>query len=300
MLDRILVEAARSGARAPAWAAAELAREFPTVSIATDRDDALGLDVAIDVAAWRRADFDFWSFDRSLDEAAARSFAIGISGGDEHDRWTTALEVLTRAQRLVRRRNRLSESPTFDRLIERHRALCNLDKPLVRADYDHAIDVWQWTLRLAEDATLEVQAAALLHDVERLVSEADARVEHLAHDYRAFKDAHAVAGAELARELLVAVGFHASERARIVELIARHEHASDDPQATVLNDADALSFFSLNSAGFLDYFGIEHAARKVAYSLGRLTPRARERLARVRLRPEIARLLRACRAEVAP
>ena len=58
-------------------------------------------------------------------------------------------------------------------------------------------------------------------------------------------------------------------------------------EISVLNDADALSFFSLNSAGYLDYFGLEQTRRKVAYTLGRLRPAARLHLVGIRLRPVV-------------
>ena len=56
-------------------------------------------------------------------------------------------------------------------------------------------------------------------------------------------------------------------------------------------DADALSFFSLNSAGYLDYFGPEATHRKVAYTLRRLRPEARRYLDGLRLRPVVAAAL---------
>jgi hypothetical protein len=132
-------------------------------------------------------------------------------------------------------------------------------------------------LRLAPQASAELQAAALLHDIERLVSEADVRVEHHAPDYAAFKDAHAAAGAEMARAMCEPL-FGARSAARVALLVALHERPGRDEELALLNDADALSFFSLNCAGFLDYYGAAHTARKVAYTLGRMRPDARRRL----------------------
>ena len=120
--------------------------------------------------------------------------------------------------------------------------------------------------------------------------EADRRIEHRADDYQAFKDDHAARGAELAGALLEEVGVDAETRRRTARLIAGHEHAAapGDPDAgaiALLNDADALSFFSLNSMGYLDYFGPEATRRKVAYTLRRLRPEARRHLDGMRLRP---------------
>ncbi len=80
-------------------------------------------------------------------------------------------QIFTRGQRLASRRNRVTAGAWFD-----HRA------------------------------PGAIQLAVLLHDIERLASEPDARIEHLAADYQAFKDAHARAGARIARTLLGRAG----------------------------------------------------------------------------------------------
>lgn len=248
------------------------------------------------ITDWDSPEFHFYNFDAQMnalaERAEGRPFALTIEGADRRLP-AAAHEVLTRCQRFLGRKNQASTVPVFDRVLERHRALHDLSKPLVRADFDHALDTWQWMLRLAPGAGLALQIAALFHDIERLVTEADVRVEHRAADYQTFKDDHARRGAEMTEDLLAAAGVGAEMRWRVGRLVARHEQppAPDDPDASdlgLLNDADALSFFSLNSPGYLDYYGPDQTRRKVAYTLARLRPEARERLRRLRLRPEIA------------
>ena len=60
----------------------------------------------------------------------------------------------------------------------------------------------------------------------------------------------------------------------------------------MLNDADALSFFSLNSSGYADYFGPEQTRKKVAYTWNRMGAHAREKLRGVRLRDDVRTLLK--------
>jgi hypothetical protein len=274
-----------------------LAREFPNVVIrpgsGASEQDPPGLPIPIE--EWESKFFNFYELDGKVDSLAERGrgpFALAILGGDT-DLPRAAGEILTRCQRWTGRRNEASRGPLFERVLAEHRDVHDLSKPLVRADYNHALDTWQWTLRLDPDADLAVQLAALFHDVERLSSEADARVEHHAADYQAFKDDHAERGAELTDSLLAWIGADAGTRAKTARLIAAHERLPEpgDPDAEalfLLNDADALSFFSLNSAGYLDYFGPEATARKVAYTLRRLRPEARRRLGGLRLRPAVA------------
>ncbi|MFL5351548.1 DUF4202 family protein [Archangium sp.] len=281
---------------APTGAFVLLAEEFPTVSLQPLAQAGNAHVLNLDAQQWRAPGFDPFDWDEHVFATAAscpagNCITLHLTGSPREALAATALEVLTRYQGLVRRRNAASEGPLFDAILARHLALHDLSKPLVVADYRHALDTWQWVLRLAPRADLAVQTAALFHDVERLLSEPDARVEHHARDYQAFKDAHAARGADVACELLSDLGVDAGTRERVRWLIGRHERPEADVCLTLLNDADALSFFSLNASGFVRYFPLEHTRRKVVYTLGRLRPNQRWRLARVRLAPQVRRLL---------
>jgi hypothetical protein len=261
-----------------------VAREFPSVfvSFATD-ENALAL---IYSSQWNRGDFDYWKFDSEIDQLAGP-----LRIADDRGARDFPVEVLTRCQRVIGRRNRYSHGQLFARVLRRHRELHDRTKPLVRADYNHALDVWQWTLRLDPLASLALQLAALFHDIERLASEADSRVEHLAPDYQQFKDAHALAGAAIADRVLSEAGIAAATIDRAVQLIAAHERPSSDCEVALLNDADALSFFSLNSSGYADYFGPDQTRKKIAYTWNRMRPAARAKLACVRLRGDVREIL---------
>jgi hypothetical protein len=241
--------------------------------------------------AWKSPELDFWQFDEMVDEAASAGRTTLVLWGGFAPSDVAA--VLTRCQRWTGRRNRASHTFFFGKFLSRHRTMFDLDQPLVVADYRHALDAWQWTLRLCAEASVEVQLAALLHDVERLSSETERRAEHHAPDYQAFKDAHAQRGAEMARVLLLEQGAELAVAERTSRLVEKHERADDDPDLTLLIDADALSFFSLNSAGYVDYFGREQARRKIRYTLHRMSPASVARLGTLRLRHDVAALLAA-------
>ena len=70
-----------------------------------------------------------------------------------------------------------------------------------------------------------------------------------------------------------------------------HERRGEGIDAAVLADADALSFFSLNSPGFLSYYGPAHTRRKVAWTLARMRPAARARPAGHRLVREVRAMI---------
>jgi hypothetical protein len=237
---------------------------------------------AVTAAGWNDDGFDFWVFDRHLDDLVARGEPLGVAS-PAGAAAAIARQIATRGQRLAPRRNPATAGAWFDRVLDEHRALHDLDRPLVRADFDHAIDAWQWSLRLDPEAPAEVQLAVLLHDIERLATEPDARIEHLAADYQAFKDAHARAGARIARTVLARAQVAAELADAACALIAVHERPADAPAIRALNDADALSFFSFNSPGYLAYFGAEQTRAKVAYTLARMSPAARRELPRLRV-----------------
>lgn len=184
-------------------------------------------------------------------------------------------------------RNGAIPDEVLDRLLARHRALHPLDKPLVEADYQHALDVWQWTLRLDPEASAAVQIAALFHDIERIFTEAESRSEQAVSDYDDYKARHAARSAWITAAVLREEKLDPTLAERAVELVAGHDQPGrvDSPDAALLEDADALSFFSLNRAGYLRYYGEEQARRKVEWTFARLSRRGRERLARLSLLP---------------
>jgi hypothetical protein len=273
-------------ARGDAVDTTRIERDHPHVALrlgeAVDSWDAV-----IDMDDWCKG-ASFAEFDHVV-VRDARDGGLALCGRSV-DLHRSACEVLTRYQRLLQRRNAASTSTQFDAVLQAHAALHDLGRPLVAADYDHAIDTWQWALRLQPNVTLAGQLAALFHDIERLDSEPDRRVERFSADDRVLKHAHAVKGAEVAARILSAVGVDDTTTARAAQIIAARARGKN-ADVTLLDDADALSFFSLNSASYADYFGADQTRRKVATMLRRLSPAARAQLSLVRLRWDVAHWL---------
>jgi hypothetical protein len=246
--------------------------------------------LAVSLTSWQSPALDLLRLDDEIHERETPDEGLCLELSSAHDVPTFYEQLLTRYQRLLPFVQRTE--PIVARVLAAHRALFDLTKPLVRADYAHALDTWRWTLRLDFGASAALQLAALFHDVERLRSEPDARVEHLARDYSAFKQAHARTGARLSGEILSQCDVAPGLVARVQQLIERHETPDGDAELAALNDADALSFFSLNSWGFVEYFDPAHSRAKVAYTLGRMRPAAKRYLDRFRYHPRMWRLLR--------
>ena len=300
MIRQLLLSETDQGSEGPRpttpGALALLAAEFPTLTQLTHPPDNPSSVVHLDVQEWRAPGFDPWNWDERVFGAAVQTagkhgLTLHLSGAPRQALATAALEILTRYQGLIGRRNAASASPLFDSLLAHLRALHDLSEPLFREDFRHALDTWQWVLRLAPEASLALQAAALFHDVERTRSEPGTRVANPARDYQSFKDAHAERGAALADTVLTRVGMEPHEREHVRWLIHHHERSEPDAALALLNEADALSFFSLEASGFARTFTRVQTRREMTHTLARLRPLQRWRLARIRLAPQVRRLL---------
>ncbi len=278
------------------WMARELRHRFAGLRL-HPFDRTQGTPVAeVDLARWRSESFDLVGLDQQVKHALSGGHCelrLVDRGGDSRASLRAAEQVITRFQRFIYGRNRASRTARFDRVLAIHEGLYDRSRPLLAADHDHTLDTWQWLLRLGASASFALQVAALFHDVERVHNESDARTEQLANDYGEWKRAHAQAGAEIAAQVLADAGIEARTVSRIHDLVAGHEDPAKGMEAQLLADADALSFFSLNSAGFLGYFGAAHTTKKVAHALARLGWRGRRALCHVKLPGEIRPLVEA-------
>lgn len=259
-----------------------LSREFPTITV--EQASPSGSEAfVVDDFAWRGS-FDFCRFDEAAERAAP--FASVVVRGD--DAVGVACEVMTRYQRFVARRNQASATPVFDAVLDALGRLFPPSDPLAKGDHDHALDTWQWVLRLDPGASTPAQLAALLHDIDRLDAEPHERIEHRARDR---VDRAASTMGERAYVLLARSGVAPRDAERVRDVLLRQGGEASGSETALVDDADALSFLSLQSSRYADHFGLAQTRRKIAYTTARLSPGAREKLARVRLRPDIERLL---------
>ncbi len=270
----------------------------------SDGSEVPGLDLAL--AEWEAEDFACRAFDRRVEALAGTArggdFEIRLSG--EAGRLEAAAgQVALRCQRLADRRNTASDCELFVRVLGAHRGLYDGADPQAAASLARALDTWQWVLRLDPEASLAVQVAALFH---RPAPPARAAGVPSAAASPTFPEDGSRRGALATDELLADLGIDLVTRVRAYRLIARLQRppatmAGRPPVATaeqaLLDDADALSFLSLDSADYLAEHGVEPAARQIAGLLARLRPASRTRIRGMRLRAEIARMILAAEGD---
>jgi hypothetical protein len=263
---------------------AALEREFCTV-VAEHAVTAGGADIVVDDVAWHGA-FDLTRFDEPIEHAMSvvPSPVITVRGDAAGP---VACQVLSRYQRFIRRRNAASSTSLFDAALDAHAALHDLSDPQSRCEHAYALDTWQWMLRLDAQASLPAQLAALLHAIAWSEDAEGDRLEHRSTGHP-LAEATRARAAQRSFEIVRRLGLSDAESARVREIVRRHERDAD---SLLLDDADALAFLSLRSSRYADHFGMAQTRRKLAYTVSRLGPVAREKLAHVRLRPDIERVL---------
>jgi hypothetical protein len=253
----------------------DLSMDFPTIRVIESE-----LEVDLDTEHWFGSTFDFWAFDRSLDDRAGLGFHVTLRTANQP---RDLCYILTRCQRLFSRRNADSAHASFDRVLAEHHAVHDLTHPVHRVAYDRALDTWQWVLRLDPAADAAVQFAALFDSLEPIAVE----TERLRQDGRADVGRPRRAGGRLAERILTAGRIPQATVDRTCSLLARREQECDSRAAAVLDEADALSFLSFGSAGFFDYFSQRQCLMKIERTLERLGPRGRQMLTTIWLRPDV-------------
>jgi hypothetical protein len=166
----------------------------------------------------------------------------------------------------------------------------------VPEDPRHSRNTLEWLLRLDPDANAALQLAALGHDIDRAVS---ARKIQRADfdDYDEFKAAHARNSAEILVEILRDSGVQEESLTReVYRLVCMHE-VGGDPCADLLVDADSISYFDVNLPLYHARNSREETLRRCHWGYGRLSPRARSIVARLR---QPSGELEALMAEVIP
>jgi hypothetical protein len=274
-IDRVVISvrglrplAAADLAAADAAALARLRDEFPSLWVRFG-DPAPGeVLIPIALAEWCARGSDPGRLDARIAATDGAARGLQVLAGDLplSDALPAVEEILTRAQRCFDRRNRASAGAQFTAILRRHRGLHDRSRPLARAEHEHALDVWQWTLRLEPGASFELQVAALFH----------------------------TAGPALAEATLFDVGIEIAARQRVAAILTAKDAGGggEEREAALLADAEALSYFSLAADAFIDYHGLERGRMKARQALARLSDAGRARLGRLRLRRDVEALAR--------
>ena len=96
------------------------------------------------------------------------------------------------------------------------------------------------------------------------------------NDYDSFKEAHAVNGAKMLREILESCCLESSLVEEACRLVVRHEFGGD-PVSDLLKDADSISYFEVNLPLYYQREGYEETLRRCVWGYHRLSNTMRTR-----------------------
>jgi hypothetical protein len=157
-------------------------------------------------------------------------------------------------------------------------------------DPSHSINAWQWLLKLRPNAGEVVQLAILGHDLERALPDRLTRDQFSSYDE--YKLAHATRGGEVAEKLALQNGYTKDEAARLSSIIKSAEFGSEDPDVSLVCDADSISFFDNNVEFYLRRSGSEKTKQKIAFMYSRATPRVKVEIDKIlESKPNVKSLL---------
>lgn len=251
--------------------------------------------VDISCAEWSEPAANLFSFDARIQDAEARAhygntFVIKISG-PRTDLRRVSKQVFARYQRFFQRRNAGSRSKLFTAALQHRYASTPFDEAVAKAVFEHALDVWQWTLRIDPQASTAVQLAALFHVAEsgcpncRVAPDEDER-------------SLAVNTGELTlKTLLEEIQSPHELISAATSRIRRHQEGPEcardrnDPDGILLHDADGLSFLSLGTPSLSLSSGAHHTEDEIKHRLACLSPRARSWIPVIGLSPFVHELV---------
>lgn len=168
-----------------------------------------------------------------------------------------------------------------------------LARSRVPEDPGHAEDTLRWLARLHPNAGWALKLAALAHDLDRALADAERVRRDDFADYDDFKAAHAANSARVLARILREVRAPEAEIRKAAYFVLHHETGRpDDAALAALVDADALSFYTHNLVYYRLRMGDAEALRRAAWGVRRLSPTARRMLAAFPFAdPQIARLV---------
>jgi len=136
----------------------------------------------------------------------------------------------------------------------------------------HSISTWQWVLKILPNTNMELQIAALAHDIERGVKPRENQRENESYDD--YKKRHSKRSADIMKKILIKNGIEANSTKKIVDLILNHE-IGGNKEANVLQDADSISFFDIGIPSYLKRKGEDKTKAKIKWMFSRCSAQAK-------------------------
>ena len=116
-------------------------------------------------------------------------------------------------------------------------------------DLVHAINTLHWLTVMDSGASEIIRLAALGHDIER--ARPNRVLMRGVTSYIEYKRAHAQISGMMLNAILNECGYADNDGDLIEHIVAHAEERSDDAMVQIVCDADSISFFDVNLAGYI-------------------------------------------------
>lgn len=158
----------------------------------------------------------------------------------------------------------------------------------IDGEKEHAEAVLSWVRKLSKYPSLELQTAAVLHDIDRIVTPgvgAGFEGDRVSKEYEEHKKAHAKRSADYIFPLLLEKGIHPKFVDRVRFLILHHDdrgvevESYNDDELKILVTADSFAFFTSIAPKLYAAEGEERLREKVRFMVEKMPQFARKLLA---------------------
>lgn len=157
----------------------------------------------------------------------------------------------------------------------------------VPTDPSHSENTRKWLLKLKPKVSLELEIAALAHDIER-----GRKSEYLDFEtYDDYKRYHSQRSAKITSEVMRECNFNEKSIKKVKEIILLHETGGTE-DADLLKDADSISFFDNNIEYYYKSRGEEKTRFKINYMFDRCSVKAKEIIRKMKFSGKLDKIIR--------
>lgn len=140
-------------------------------------------------------------------------------------------------------------------------------------DTTHSQNTYEWLKKLDQNASEELQIAALAHDIDRAIDPRVVQEENESYDN--YKVRHALRSSKLITDLMIKHGY-SQESVEKTSLFVKNHEVGGDKDMNTLTDADSISYFDTNIDWYYGVKGPEKTKAKIIFMYQRVSPRAKK------------------------
>jgi len=166
----------------------------------------------------------------------------------------------------------------------------------IGTDTAHSQNTYEWLKKLDQNASEELQIAALAHDIDRAI---DPRIiQEKDESYDNYKVRHALRSSKLIADLMLQHDYSQDSIEKTSLFVKNHEVGGDKDMNT-LTDADSISYFDTNIDWYYEMKGPEKTKDKIIFMYQRVSPRAKKIISSQKFKnPEIQSIFKKCLSEI--